>query len=106
MSAIDLVNASRQTPPVPVGMLPAGSGPTTCHEAVLGWLLMSDQVNQPWKLLEALRHKLIQDGRAPLGGGTLVTGDWMYRNIYTTFTQMRLGWLHQNLAPGDVVFTG
>lgn len=103
MSAIQLVMAARHATPVAMGI-----APETCHEAVLGWLLAATGAHHPWDLLQAIRARLVQvhPRGAPLGGGTLITGDWMYQNIYTFYTPMRLGWLHNDVAPGDILFTG
>ena len=100
MSVISLVNAARNSN----AMQSLGRNkPKNCHEAVLGWLLISLNYPQPWDLLRLAAPK----GTNP----PQFTGSWMGKNIYTATFPVTQNSVVQHQAvgaprEGDILFCG
>src|SRR5215467_5691392 len=100
MSVVSLVNAARNSNAIQA----LGSNkPKNCHEAVLGWLLISLNYPMPWDLLPLA---------APRGTTTRqFTGEWMCKNIYTVATKVKQNPMGNKtpvdrLREGDILFCG
>jgi len=99
-AAAGLVAAANVQPP-PYLPAPPGLGPSTCHEAAIGWLLMAEGYHSPWKLLRYTMSTFLMP---------MWPGRWLTRYIYANNIHLnRADTTGQNLAtrplPGDILFT-
>lgn len=78
-SATALAAAARVAPPlgVPVG----APGPTTCHEAAIGWLLTAENYPSPWKLMRYAMNTFVLPTSA---------GSWLKAHIYSSNVRLDL----------------
>lgn len=56
--------------------------PVNCHEAVLGWLLISLNYPRPWRLIRLAAAR----PNHGVGNPLQFQGDWMWQNIYKSNT--------------------
>lgn len=76
--------------------------PANCHEAVLGWLLISLGYPRPWRLI---RLAAARPGFGVQGKTVQFDGLWMWRNIY--LSNIRVSQATVGLAQaGDVLCSG
>jgi hypothetical protein len=71
--------------------------PLFCHEAVLGWLLISLDYPHAWEL--------VRKAAVRIGSGQSFNGGWMYENIYSGGHPLSQATVFSANA-GDVLWTG
>ncbi|MCL4403057.1 MAG: hypothetical protein M1436_10430 [Acidobacteria bacterium] len=74
--------------------------PLNCHEAVLGWLLISMDYPRRWRLLRLAAARLFAVALTPQ-----FQGDWMWRNIYQSRSPVNMFSI-QNVQAGDILCSG
>ena len=98
-SAMSLVAAAQMGPPV---QTPTTPGPTTCHEAAMGWLLTAENYQSPWKLMRYSTNTL----RLPASAGS-----WLMSYVYANNVRISradaigAGNVNYTPVPGDILFT-
>lgn len=96
-TAVALVAASNVAPPGA-----AAPGPTTCHEAAIGWLLTAENYTSPWKLMRYAMSTLILPASA---------GSWLKAYVYNSNARINQADVVAGGAaifrpnPGDILFT-
>ena len=91
-----LVAAANVAPPAP-----AAPGPTTCHEAAIGWLLSAENYTSPWKLMRYAMSTFV----LPVSAGS-----WLKAYIYNYNSRLHLADAQgvnplMKPNPGDILFT-
>lgn len=75
--------------------------PANCHEAVIGWLLISLGYPRPWRLIRLAAAR----PNHGVGNPLQFQGDWMWKNIYPPATHVSLATVGIAQA-GDVLCSG
>jgi hypothetical protein len=75
--------------------------PVNCHEAVLGWLLITLGYPRPWRLIRLAAARPNHGVGSPLQ----FQGDWMWKKIYPTATRVSQATVGLAKA-GDILCSG
>jgi hypothetical protein len=75
--------------------------PVNCHEAVLGWLLISLGYPRPWRLI---RQAAARPGHG-VGNPLQFQGDWMWQHVYPSATRVSQATVGMARA-GDILCSG